>query len=129
MHTHVIITFIIMCLQVYNKDKNYVATCAHVQFIYFLHLVVCIHIIHILTHAHTHIQNFNQLIRYQVFGHPLYLQDMELFDVPLSPTNKHIFTLVEKTITQQRIRVYTLKASNKDDKVSWLVGIYRDSNV
>ena len=52
-----------------------------------------------------------------MFGHPLFLESLELYDVPFNQTHKHVITLVEKTVLQQRIRVYSFQAVNKDDKV------------
>ncbi len=59
----------------------------------------------------------NQLIRYHVYGHPLFLESIELHDVTYNATHKHIVTIVEKTALQQKIKVYSLQAAGKDDKV------------
>ncbi len=59
----------------------------------------------------------NQLIRYKVYGHPLFLDSIELHDIAYNSTHKHVITIVEKTALQQKIQVYSLQAASKDDKV------------
>ncbi|XP_064400266.1 pleckstrin homology domain-containing family G member 6-like [Halichondria panicea] len=66
----------------------------------------------------------NQLIRYHVYGHPLFLESIELHDVTYNATHKHIVTIVEKTALQQKIKVYSLQAAGKDDKNKWLTQIF-----
>lgn len=63
------------------------------------------------------IQGQNQLVQYKVFGHPMSLVSLEVFEVD-SP--KHCLTLVERTQLHQRIKMYTLQTNNKEDRVSQL---------
>ena len=60
------------------------------------------------------LQGHNQLAQYKVFGHPMFLNDLEVLEVD-SPSNA--FTIIEKTLLQQRIKIYTLQANSKDEKV------------
>lgn len=63
----------------------------------------------------TYTQGLNQLAQYKVFGHPMFLTNVEVFEVD---TPKNCFTLVERTPLQQRIKLYSLQTNSRDERVS-----------
>ena len=61
-------------------------------------------------------QGLNQLAQYKVFGHPMSLVHLEVLEVD-SP--RHCLTLVERTQLQQRIKIYTLQTTSKEERVCY----------
>ena len=68
-----------------------------------------------MTKMYVFVQGQNQLVQYRVFGHPMSLVSLEVFEVD-SP--KHCLTLVERTQLHQRVKMYTLQTNSKEERVS-----------
>lgn len=77
-------------------------------------------------HRPTKKEGHNQLAQYKVFGHPMFLNDMEVLEVD-SPSNT--FTVIEKTLLQQRIRIYSLQTGSKEERTKWMNKLQRTQDI
>ena len=59
----------------------------------------------------------NQLARYSVLSHPIFLNLLDVYDVPFHSAHGYLITLIERNAFHQRVGAYSLQMTSKAEKV------------